>query len=68
METGKEFVDDFLAFGDKVIKFVFGTTKDIFEHTICDVANNYNKFFREESDNRYNRGKDDFNDQYKNHK
>ncbi|MEI0702968.1 hypothetical protein [Brachyspira intermedia] len=68
METGKEFVDDFLAFGDKVIKFVFGTAKDVIEHTIYDIANNYNKSFNEEKYKRYKRGRDDFDDQYKDHR
>ena len=67
-ETGKEFVDDALAFGDKVVKFVFGTAKDILEHTIYDIANNFHKSFKEDSDNRYKRGHDDFYDQYKDHK
>lgn len=68
METGKEFVDDVLAFGDKLVKFVFGATKDIIEHTIYDIANNYNKSFNEKSNERYKQGRDDFNDQYKNYK
>ena len=52
----------------KVVKFVFGTAKDILEHTIYDIANNFHKSFKEDSDNRYKRGHDDFYDQYKDHK
>lgn len=68
METGKEFVDDFLTFGDKLVRFVFGTTKDVIEHTIYDIANNYNKSFNEKSNKRHKQGRDDFDDQYKDYK
>lgn len=68
METGKEFVDDFLVFGDKLVRFVFNTTKDVIEHTIEDIINNYNKSFNEKSNERHKRGRDDFDDQYKDYK
>lgn len=58
-EVGKEFTNDLFEFGDKVVKFVVNTTKDIFEHSVNDIRDNYKRFFREEKESGNDKNKYD---------